>query len=83
MSTKEKLIERFCRLPKDFSFEELVRSFGYFGYRLDNKGLTSGSRIGFIKGDDKIYLHKPHPGNIILKATMKDIYKLMRKRKLI
>ena len=32
MSTKEKLIERFKRLPSDFTFEELVRLLSFYGY---------------------------------------------------
>jgi hypothetical protein len=29
MGTKDKLIERFCRLPKDFTYEETVKLFGH------------------------------------------------------
>ena len=32
MSTKEKLIKRFMRQPKDFTWDELVRLFGIFGF---------------------------------------------------
>ncbi len=32
MGSKEKLIERFKKLPKDFTFEESVSLLGYFGY---------------------------------------------------
>jgi len=54
MSTKEKLIERFKRCPNDFTFEELARVFSSFGFTLNNKGATSGSRVRFEKGDDYI-----------------------------
>jgi len=33
MSTKEKLIERFKKQPKDFTWDELVRLFGYLHYK--------------------------------------------------
>ena len=82
MSTKEKLIERFKRLPSDFTFEELVRLFGFFGYELDNKGISSGSRVVFRKGNDCILLHRPHPANTVKKGTIKGIYKELKKRKL-
>ena len=42
MGTKEKLIERFVRLPKDFTFEETVTLLRYLGYVQHNKGATSG-----------------------------------------
>jgi len=43
MSTKEKLIERFIKQPKDFTWDELVRLFGILGFNVYNKGKTSGS----------------------------------------
>ena len=78
MSTKEKLIERFKNLPSDFTFDELVRLLSFYGYQLDNKGQTSGSRVGFFKENDLIRMHKPHPGNIIGRKTLKAIYKRIK-----
>lgn len=83
MSTKEKLIERFKKLPKDFTFDELIRLFNGFGYVLGNKGATSGSRVFFQKGNDCIVLHKPHPGNILKIGAMKSISKELKQRNLI
>ncbi|MBR1487596.1 MAG: type II toxin-antitoxin system HicA family toxin [Bacteroidales bacterium] len=74
MSTKEKLIERFKRLPKDFTFDELTRLFGYLGFKLDNKGATSGSRVRFRRGEESLTLHKPHPSNIMKEKSLLDIY---------
>ena len=66
MGTKEKLIERFLTMPSDFTFDEIRRLLGYYGYEQVNKGKTSGSRVLF-KNENKrpIMLHKPHPGNIV------------------
>ena len=47
MGTKEKLIERFRSLPTDFTFDEMEKLLGYFGYERSNKGKTSGSRVIF------------------------------------
>lgn len=33
MGTKEKLIERFKKQPKDFNWDELIRLFSIFGYK--------------------------------------------------
>ncbi|MBR4735562.1 MAG: type II toxin-antitoxin system HicA family toxin [Bacteroidales bacterium] len=73
MSTKEKLVERFKRIPSDFTFDELVRLFGLYGFEIDNKGKTSGSRVRFKKGNMYYTCHKPHPENVVKKATLSDI----------
>lgn len=73
MGTKEKLVERFLRLPNDFTFEELTRLLGNLGYEQCNKGKTSGSRLMFRKGNDAILIHKPHPGNVVKKYALKQV----------
>jgi len=74
MSTKEKLIKRFMRQPTDFTWDELVRLFGIFGFTVDNKGKTSGSRVMFENENKTYFVHKPHPSNIINKSSMKQIF---------
>lgn len=71
MGTKEKLIERFKRQPKDFTWNELVRLFEIFGFTMGNKGKTSGSRVIFVKDDMAYTVHKPHPGNVVKMYVMK------------
>lgn len=83
MSTKKKLIKRFKSLPCDFTFEETIRLLGCFGYKLSNKGPTSGSRVEFSNGKNKITLHKPHPNNTICRAVMLMINKQLKDLKLI
>ena len=80
MGTKEKLIERLKGLPKDFTFDEVVRLLSCFEYKLESKGKTSGSKMMFIdKHRRKILLHKPHPGKIIKGYALKDVLnKLIR-----
>lgn len=80
MRTKEKLIERLKSLPNDFTFDEIERLLTLFGYKMENKGKTSGSKVMFIdKQNRKILLHKPHPGNIIKRYALKDVLnKLLR-----
>lgn len=79
MGTREKLIERFCSLPKDFSFDEMVRLLQGFGYTSSNKGKTSGSRVRFMNKEAQsiIDLHKPHPGNILKMGAMKDVLRVL------
>ena len=63
MSSHEKLLERFLKLPKDFTWDELKRLMKKYGYAQNNKGKTSGSRVRFESEESDIYLdlHKPHP----------------------
>ena len=56
MSTKEKLTERFKKHPKDFTWDELVKFLSGFGFEMNNKGKTSGSRVEFYRGNDSILL---------------------------
>ena len=49
MGTKEKLVERFKKLPKDFTYEETLKLLSIFGYYEHNKGATSGARVRFKK----------------------------------
>ena len=73
MGTKEKLIERFKKQPKDFTWDELVRLLKFFEFEMDDKGKTSGSRVVFRKDEQTIDLHKPHPSSIIKSYVMKNV----------
>lgn len=74
MGTKEKLRERFKKMPSDFTFEEMQRLLEGYGYERSNKGKTSGSRLIYKNGDKRpIMLHKPHPGNIVKEYAMKQV----------
>lgn len=83
MGTKEKLIVRFKTLPNDFTWTELVRLFGTFGYEISNKGKTSGSRVIFKKGESAYAAHKPHPGSIVKPYVMKQVYEFFKNNGLI
>ena len=79
MSTKEKLRERFLKMPSDFTFDEMQQLLSGFGYEKSNKGRTSGSRVIFKNGDKRpIMLHKPHPGNIVKKYAMQQVYQELK-----
>lgn len=84
MGTKEKLINRFASLPKDFTWDEMHRLLVSLGYTTDNKGKTSGSRVIFKSQNKKpIMLHKPHPGNIIKEYVMKQVFDYLKNDKMI
>jgi HicA toxin of bacterial toxin-antitoxin, len=74
MSRTEKLVRRLLSIPKDFTWEELVKLLAQFGYIELKKGKTGGSRRKFA--DEKkniIILHKPHPGNILKEYAIKQV----------
>ncbi len=84
MSSKDKLIERFLTIPSDFSFDELERLLGAFGYTKSNKGKTSGSRVVFKdKNGSPIMLHKPHPGNIVKQYALRQVWEELKSKGLL
>ncbi len=83
MGTKDKLIERFKSQPNDFTWNELVRLFGAFGYSIGNKGKTSGSRVIFKKNESAYIAHKPHPDSVIKPYVMKQVLDFFKKNGLI
>ena len=75
MGTKEKLRNRFLKMPSDITFDEMQRLLEGYGYEKSNKGNTSGSRLIFKNGNKRpIMLHKPHPGNIVKDYAMKQVF---------
>ncbi len=75
MGTKEKLRNRFLKMPSDFTFDEMQRLLEGYGYEKSNKGKTFGSRLIFKNGNKRpIMLHKPHPGNIVKEYAMKQVF---------
>lgn len=84
MAKFEKLIAKLISNPVDFTWEELVKLLGYFGFTELKKGKTGGSRRKFV--DDKnfmISLHKPHPGSILKHYQIKDVINVLKEKGLI
>ena len=75
MTRKDKLLERFLSIPKDFTFEELRTLLESMGFEIENKGKTSGSRVAFVhvNFNKHILIHKPHPNKIINRVYLKNI----------
>jgi len=74
MSKTEKLVQRLLSVPKDFTWEELIKVLALYGYAELKKGKTGGSRRKFADEQKNIIsLHKPHPSNIIKEYAIKDV----------
>jgi hypothetical protein len=67
VSKTEKLLARLRSCPSDFTYEEITTLLKRLGYRIAQRGHTSGSRLAFIheKSGHIIRLHNPHPGNTL------------------
>lgn len=77
MSKIEKLLLKFKTVPKNLTWEELIKILSYFGYyEKEKKGKTGGSRRKFIDSElNIISLHKPHPNNIVKQYVIRQILK--------
>ena len=84
MTKRDKLVERFIRKPADFTWQELEKLLGSFGYSINNAGKTSGSRVRFVHPKHPpITLHKPHPKPILKRYQMEDILNLLKQEDLL
>ena len=81
MSSIEKLIIKLKNIPADFKYSDLRRILKYLGYQEDNAGKTSGSRVQFVHQEFyPIIIHKPHPGDEVNRATLRDIISVLTER---
>ena len=82
MSKKDKLIKKLMAKSKTFTFDDLTALLNYFEYVVDNRGKTSGSRVGFVnqKTEDKILLHKPHGRKELLSYQINEVIKILQDR---
>ncbi len=85
MGTKEKLIERFKRQPKDFTFDELIRLFKICGFEISQKGKTSGSRVEFVNNEKELSFgaHRPHPESAVKSFAMKQVFEFLKSNQII
>lgn len=80
--TFEKAIERLLSVPSDYTYNELSSLLKRLGYEEKSKGKTSGSRVLFYNPSNEsiIMLHKPHPGSIMPKGTIKNVIKNLKEK---
>ncbi|OUP26936.1 type II toxin-antitoxin system HicA family toxin [Faecalibacterium sp. An192] len=77
MSKTETLLAKLCRkpTPADFRYSDLKKIMNHFGYVESTKGATSGSRVKFYHPETGaiLLLHKPHPGDIMVKGSVESV----------
>jgi hypothetical protein len=75
VSKRLKLIQRFKNKPTDFTWHELEQLLANYGFEILQAGKTSGSRTKFIHTvHPVIFLHRPHPSQILKRYQMEYIY---------
>jgi hypothetical protein len=81
MSKDEKIISRLLSCPKDFTWEELIKVLGIYGYTEFKKGKTGGSRRKFMDANrNVIALHKPHPHNVVKRYALEDVIAFLKEK---
>lgn len=72
MSKQSKLIARLLSIPADFTWDELVSVMGKLGFKeRTDKG---GSYRTFVDSEGrKIFLHEPHPDNVLKKYAIRKV----------
>ena len=73
MSTKRRSI--LARIhqrppPADLEWRDMVNTLEHYGVEVKERG---GSRVGLRKGEERIVVHRPHPGSVTGRATVRDI----------
>ncbi|WP_035190106.1 type II toxin-antitoxin system HicA family toxin [Ligilactobacillus equi] len=77
MVNHKKTIKKL-RNKSQVDYKDVESLLVWLGYKIDNKGKTSGSRVVFVKDDSIIQLHKPHPRKELLPYQVRDILKVVK-----
>ena len=84
MTRAEKLIARLKNKPTDLTWDELDRVLSALGYEEVQRGKTGGSRRRFQHTTGpSIFLHQPHPGNIVKAHVVKEVNRALEEEGLI
>ena len=80
MTRIQKLTERLMSCPSTFEMRDLVRVMASYGFSIDEKGKTSGSRMRFYRECDgrMLLLHTPHPSNSLKAGTIRNVVSFLR-----
>ena len=79
MTKVEKLRSALLACPSTFRFSDFVRVMASYGFELDTKGATSGSRVRFYRESDgrMLIMHSPHPGNELSAGAVKNAVRFL------
>lgn len=79
MGRNQKLLDRLCSKPNDFTYDELIKLLNGLNCVEDTGGKTSGSRMAFIHVPTQamLRLHRPHPGNELKQYQVSDVLRFL------
>jgi hypothetical protein len=80
MTQKQKLLQKLCDNPKDFTWDDFVSLMGQLGYRKAKSGKTGGARRRFVHDTyAPISLHEPHPQSTLKQYQVDLVIDALRK----
>lgn len=56
--------------PADIRWRDLISTLKFLGVKVTER---QGSRVGLRVGNQRIVVHRPHPGPVVGRATVRDI----------
>ena len=77
MSKADKLLQRLCNKPRDFTWDELRALLSGFGFRM-HAGSGSSRKFIHVSTQVTLMLHEPHPGNILKSYQVRAVLDLLR-----
>ena len=79
MSKRQKRLERFLAIPKDFRWDELVTVMEDLGFDLDRSGGGSHGHFVLRTDPDKVIAtYRPHPNGIMYSVQIKETVKKLK-----
>lgn len=80
MTRVDKLEAQLLACPSVFRYSDFVKVMASYGFELDTKGKTSGSRARFYRPVDgrMLIMHSPHPGDGLSAGAIRNIVKFLQ-----
>lgn len=80
MTRVDKLIAQLLSCPSTYRFADLLKVMTSYGFEMDSKGKTSGSRIRFYRPSDgrMFVMHAPHPSDELTAGTIRNIVRFLQ-----
>ncbi len=76
---RDKAIARLMSKPKDFTWDELVTVMTACGYELKTTG-GSGRKFIHTATGSTLYIHQPHPANVLKAYQVKEAVEELTER---
>ena len=80
MTRVDKLIAQLLSCPSTHRFADFLKATTSYGFEMDNKDRTSGSRIRFYRPSDgrMFVMHAPHPSDELTAGTIRNIVRFLQ-----